>query len=402
MASADIERVERWLDGGELLHPFQGDAPPSTVDLARAVANIGGVPLADSDDHAALLVEQIGDERPLLLVLVDGLGCVFHEHTRPDGFLASAEHVQLRAVFPSTTAAALTTFATGAWPSQHGVPAWNTHLHDRDLTATILPYVERLSNRSLREFGIRPNEAFAFPSRLASITEGLRTYHPRQIADSEFTSYGRGDWPTDPYDHLQDAVRSVVRRVVELSEPGVHYLYLPMVDAAAHRDGPFGPDTLRALEAVDDALTALRDQFDGQARIAVTPDHGELHINEGDKSVILPDDYLLEDLHTPPHGETRVPMFCVRRERAAQFEASFRQRWGRDWALLRRSDCEELQLFGPGDLSDRSANRIGTHIAISAKPKIITYGEAGNPQDRLIGHHAGLRPEEMEIPLLLA
>ena len=402
MASPDVERVERWFRDGELLHPFEGNAPPSTVDLARAVANIGGVPLAVDDDRAATLVERIGADRPLLLVLVDGLGCVFHNRTRPDGFLASAEHVQLRAVFPSTTAAALTTVATGAWPSQHGVPAWNTHLHDRDLTATILPYVERLSNRSLREFGVHPNEAFAFPSRLASITEGLRTYHPRQIANSEFTSYGRGDWPTDPYDYLQDAVRSVVRRVVEHSEPGVHYLYLPMVDAAAHRDGPFGPDTQRALEAVDDALTALRDLFNGRARIAVTPDHGELHINEGGKSVILPDDDLLEDLHTPPHGETRVPMFCVRREREQLFEASFRERWGRGWALLERRECQELQLFGPGALSDRSASRIGTHIALSAEPRIITYGEAGNPQDRLIGHHAGLRPEEMEIPLLLA
>ena len=191
MPLSDVERVNGWFDTGALLHPFRGEAPPSTVDLARAIAHVGGVPLDRDDQRARDLADQLGHERPLLFVLVDGLGCIFHGRTRSDGFLATAEQVQLRAVFPSTTAAALTTVATGAWPSQHGIPAWNTHLHDQDLTATILPYVERSSERSLREFGIRPSQAFSYPSRLASIRTGLRTYHPEKIANREFTSYGR-------------------------------------------------------------------------------------------------------------------------------------------------------------------------------------------------------------------
>lgn len=402
MPQLDVERVEGWFRDGDLLHPFEGDAPPSTVDLARAVANIGGVPLADDDHRAAELVERIGRDRPLLLVVVDGLGCAFCGRTRPDGLLARAEHVQLRAVFPSTTAAALTTIATGAWPAQHAVIAWNTHLHDRDLTATILPFVEQWSERPLQEFGVLPEEAFSYPSRLASISTQLRTYHPRKIAQSEFTTYGRGRWDTDPFDALQDAVEIVVRRLSADDRPGVHYLYLPMVDAASHRTGPDGADTQRALEAVDRALTKISDRLDGRARIAVTPDHGELHVADRAKSVILPDDALLDYLHTTPFGEPRVPMFCVREGHYSAFESAFRDRWGADWALLNRRECEELQLFGPGRLSERAANRIGTHIAITATPNIITFGEAGNPQDRLIGHHAGLRAEEMEIPLLLA
>ena len=224
----------------------------------------------------------------------------------------------------------------------------------------------------------------------------------REIAESEFTTYGRGSWPTDPFDSLQHAVQRVVRRMSAEQETGVHYLYLPMVDAAAHRTGPNGSDTQRALEAVDGALTAIRDRLDGRATIAVTTDHGELHIRDADKSTILPGDELIDDLHNPPHGEPRVPMFCVRRGRERSFERRFRARWGGDWALLNRDEYEALQLFGPGKVSEQAAERIGTHLAVSAAPKIITYGEAGNPQDKLIGHHAGLRPEEMEIPLLLA
>ena len=74
---------------------------------------------------------------------------------------------------------------------------------------------------------------------------------------------------------------------------------------------------------------------------------------------------------------------------------------GRQWALLSRRDAEELQLFGPDGLSDISAERIGSHLALSAGRDVLVYGEAGNSQSALRGFHAGLRPEEMSIPLLL-
>ena len=402
MASADVERVERWFRDGDLLHPFEGDAPPSTVDLARAIASIGGVPLSDEDTRAAELAERIGRDRPLLFVLVDGLGCVFDELAKPGGLLAGAEGIQLRSVFPSTTAAALTTLATGAWPCQHGVPAWYTHLHHNDLTATILPFVERDSERKLQEFGIRPSEAFAYPSRMASIQGRLRTYHPRAISNSEFTTYLRGSAPTDPYDSLRDAAASVVARIVEQDEPGIHYLYLPMVDSASHRDGPHASGTLRALEAVDSALSAISEQLDGRARIAISADHGELHVSAAEKSLFLPDDEIIDELHTPPHGEPRVPMFCVRSRREDAFAGQFRERWGRNWALLTLEEAEELRLFGPTPLSRLAAERIGSHIAVSANRNILVYGEAGNRVSALNGYHAGLRSEEMEIPLLLA
>jgi len=402
VASADVERVERWFRDGDLLHPCEGDAPPSTVDLARAIASIGGVPLSDQDSRAAELAERIGRDRPLLFVLVDGLGCVFDELAKPGGLLAGAEGIQLRSVFPSTTAAALTTLATGAWPCQHGVPAWYTHLHRNDLTATILPFVERNSERKLQEFGIRPSEAFAYPSRMASIEGRLRTYHPRAISNSEFTSYQRGSAPTDPYDHLRDAARNVVSRIVEQDEPGIHYLYLPMVDSASHRDGPHASATMRALEAVDQALGTISEQLDGRARIAISADHGELQVSAAEKSLFLPDDPLLDDLHTPPHGEPRVPMFCVKRGREAAFEGEFRERWGRHWALLTRAEAEEMQLFGPDPMTPLAAERIGSHLALSATKNVLVYGEAGNRVSALNGYHAGLRSEEMEIPLLLA
>ena len=403
MPVSDRDRVEGWLSEGRLLRPIEADGagPPNTVDLARAVAHIGGAPLADDDYAAAALADRIGRDRPLLFVLVDGLGDLFVDRLNESTTLGRAERIDLRSVFPSTTAAALTAIVTGEWPATHAVPTWFTHLHSREITATILPFVERDSETALQRFGIKPAEAFPCPSRLAAIPGPLRTYHPRAISNSEFTSYGRGAWPTDPYDHLRDAVASVVERMAEQGEAGVHYLYLPMLDAASHRVGPEGSDTGRALRAVDRAIGTIVEALDGRARIAISADHGAIGVEPSGMSLMQPDDPILDELHTPPHGEPRVPMFCVREGRADAFAGAFRERWGADWALLSRADAEDLALFGPGRLSDLAAERIGGYLAISAGNEVIVYGEPGNGQLALKGFHAGLRPEEMSIPLLL-
>lgn len=403
MPVSDRDRVEGWLSEGRLLPPIEADGagPANTVDLARAVAHIGGAPLADDDYAAAALADRIGRDRPLLFVLVDGLGDLFVDRLNEGTTLGRAERIDLRSVFPSTTAAALTAIVTGEWPATHAVPTWFTHLHSREITATILPFVERHSETALQRFGVKPAEAFPCPSRLAAIPGPLRTYHPRAISNSEFTSYGRGAWPTDPYDHLRDAVANVVERVAEQGETGVHYLYLPMLDAASHRVGPEGSDAGRALSAVDRAIGAIVEALDGRARIAISADHGAIGVEPSGMSLMQPDDPILDELHTPPHGEPRVPMFCVREGRANAFAGAFRERWGADWALLSRADAEDLALFGPGRLSDLAAERIGGYLAVSAGNEVIVYGEPGNGQLSLKGFHAGLRPEEMSIPLLL-
>ena len=403
MPASDRDRVEGWLAEGRLLRPIEpdGGGPPTTVDLARAVSHVGGGRLSADDDAAAALAERIGRDRPLLFILVDGLGDVFVDRMDPSTSLGSAERINLRSVFPSTTAAALTAVATGEWPATHAVPTWFTHLHRNDLTATILPFVERASNTALQRFGITPNDAFPCPSLLAAMPGPLRTYHPRAISNSEFTTYGRGDWPTDPFDHLRDATAAVLQRIVTEGEGGVHYLYLPMVDSAAHRVGPTGRATGQALAAVDRTIGKIAQALDGRARIAISADHGAIGVGAHEKSLVLPDDAILDELHTPPHGEPRVPMFCVRAGRRDAFAGLFRERWGRDWALLSRAEAEALQLFGPGPLSELAAERIGDFIAISAGREVIVYGEPGNSLVSLNGFHAGMLPDEMSIPLLL-
>ena len=395
----DRERVEAWLADGTLLAPLGG--PPTTVDLAHAIGRAGGAPARGAADEEAL-TGVIDGERALVFVLVDGLGCGLLEQLPDDTFLRQQRTIELRAVFPSTTAAALTSLATGAWPGEHGVPAWFTYLPEIEQTATMLPFVERFAERPLQEYGLTPAQVFPCPSRYPTFTRPIRTYHPAGIARSEYTTYQRGSWPTDGYGSLEEAVGLVIEQLASDDGTWLHYLYLPMVDAAGHRHGAEASETLAALHAVDAALARRAGEAPAGAQIAVSADHGMVSVAEEQKHILEADDPLLAELQAPPHGEPRVPMFRPRRGRREGFAAAFHERFTDRFALLGIEDAEALELLGPGSLHPRTRARLGEFIGIAAERDGLIYGERGSGIAALRGFHAGLRPEEMRIPLILA
>ena len=61
---------------------------------------------------------------------------------------------ELQTVFPSTTAATLTTLATAGWPVKHAVLGWFLYLPEVDAVTTILPFIRRSDGTSLTELGV--------------------------------------------------------------------------------------------------------------------------------------------------------------------------------------------------------------------------------------------------------
>ena len=179
----DVERLHRMLAAGELVHPYlnrehfkkaddpdtAGTRSPPTanfVDLSAALAlccgaddearrNAPGEPeLLDGDRRIICssvegrgtrrrrmleLAAEIGRgpagggagyrRRHIVLILCDGMGnSILNRHLAEEEgsfFRGNNQPSRLRAVFPSTTTAALTSLATASWPGRHGMPGWN-------------------------------------------------------------------------------------------------------------------------------------------------------------------------------------------------------------------------------------------------------------------------------------
>ncbi|HUU43663.1 MAG TPA: alkaline phosphatase family protein, partial [Planctomycetota bacterium] len=117
---SDLDRVKEWLGSGVLVAPSSDVT--NFVDLTRALLRLGGAEDLPTGEGDARLVDRIGPAEHLVFVLVDGLGADFVRMLPADTFLKQRLDGEVRSVFMSTTACALTTLATAQWPAVHGVP----------------------------------------------------------------------------------------------------------------------------------------------------------------------------------------------------------------------------------------------------------------------------------------
>lgn len=359
------------------------------------------------------------DARQLVFVLVDGLGCNLLSTLPASAFLRRLAARELRAVFPSTTAAAVTSLATGAWPGRHAAPGWFTYLPEHDRTATILPFVDRFSGVPLEQCGIDPGDVFPLPPLAGSMQARFRPVHPAAIAGSVYTRHHWGHEGV-AYASLAEGVDTVLtaaRDAAQAADAGqrtLHFLYIPSVDAAEHHHGMESAEAAAALREVDDQVGRLSAGLEN-ARLVLSSDHGMLTVPDDDRHLLGAGDPLLDLLCLPPSGEPRAPFFHPREGMDAAFALELRRRFGGRFALLSADESDAMRLWGPEPMSARTRERVGSFIAVAEGPDVLLY-DAPRPDAparaapaagshsfaKVRGFHAGLTPDEMRIPLLVA
>ena len=396
----DVARLERWFGAG-LIRP--DPTRPSTVDLSRVLASIGGVADAPAPGPGGAAIRAaIGPSEHLVFVLIDGLGYELVESLPPESFLRRHLALELRSVFPSATASAITSLATGEWPARHGVPGWWTHLPERDLTLTALPFVERWSGRPASELGIGA-DVWPCATLLGRYTRDARTFQPLPIVDSAYSRYFRGTSAWSGYQDLTQAVDLVLLRLSGAAAASYTYLYFSSLDELQHAHGPGSKEARALLLQLDGELERLALGLPRGARIALSADHGLVEVGAEEKDVLGPRDELVELLLVPPAGEPRFPQFHVKPGQTARFRELFARRFGEGWALLTPDEVERLELLGPGPLGPETRARLGDFVAISHARRVILYrpGERPTGTELLRGYHGGLLPAEVRIPLVV-
>lgn len=145
-SSPEVCRLWRLISTNKLTHPYlraeyfqrksnniteaveEEDCVANFTDLASAIAACCGVTVDDDNERRREIIRDIGpDTRHIIVVLCDGMGnSILEQHLPESSFLRRHNQCnRLRAVFPSTTPAALTSLATAQWPGQHGMPGWD-------------------------------------------------------------------------------------------------------------------------------------------------------------------------------------------------------------------------------------------------------------------------------------
>ena len=391
----EIDRVQQAIEAGTLRVP--SDAAPSFVDLAAAVLRFAGAPLPPTP-HSAIVEEALGSPRHLLFVLVDGMGSYLLDQLPAGGAVRSGLRMELDAVFPATTACAMTTLATAVWPGEHGVPGWYGYLPERDLSTVVLKFEERFVQRPLSELGVTPQELWPLQPAMAAATCDVQVILPAEIAHSPYSRYQTGGREVVAYSGLAELPRLLAARL-PVAGPAFTYCYLPEFDALAHEYGALAEEPLAAVSAIDGILSQLAGSLPPDIRLLISADHGLLDVEERHVSLVGNESPLMQLLRAAPCGEPRTPHLFVRDGALAEVREHL-ARTEPDFAFVTQAEADQLELFGPGRLSSFARSRFGDLVGIALQAATFELRQPlPDGKTPMRGRHGGMTPTEVRVPL---
>lgn len=388
-------------------------------------------------------LDQLGDaQAPLVMVLVDGLGWqMLREragHT-PNLRRLLADSDYLHTCAPSTTAAALTTLATGVYPGAHAMvgyavrdPLLRGHLgaghvpgpgdvfdlitfknssHDPLTWQSVPTLIERANAKANAGCGPQLGAVSIGRSKFAGSGLSLAAWRG-------FKHIGVDALDQRPYQAYR-AIKEGAKLV---------YLYVGELDHAGHNHGWHSDKWLEALEALDAMVGQLFRRLPAGTRIVLTADHGMVDTERHHRIDLAKEKELAKDV-VAVAGESRFLQLYVADDVASapaagspglgvagprgdggvvensgreELAQSVAKRWAEflgDRAIWVGTDPSPLM----GPLSPGARAAVGdVLVALNDNWTVVDSRVQSFHATQLIGVHGSLTPVELEVPLIKA
>lgn len=327
-----------------------------------------------------------------IVVLIDGLG--EHALRARSGHartLATAPASVLASGFPTTTAVALASLATGALPGAHGVVGYTALVPDRDRVVNQLT-------------GWGPEMVPETWQPVTTVFERARAagwdavaIGPERYRESGFSRAvlrGADYWGARTID---DRIRAA-RQWLATSSRGIAYVYIPELDVAAHAHGGRSPEWTAALETADAGVRELAAALGSRDGMIVTGDHGVLDIEPGSHVLVDQVPGLLSGVRHLA-GEPRCLQLHVE---SGVDPAQVLERWAdhegdRAW-VASRADVVASSWWG--EVGSAAAVRMGD-VFVAAREPIAYYDSRTAGSSRgMTGQHGSLSSDELLVPLI--
>ncbi|MGI6878271.1 alkaline phosphatase family protein [Microbacterium sp. gxy059] len=334
--------------------------------------------------------------RSAILFVVDGLGAIaLRAHRAHARFLgqAMAKKDVARSVFPSTTAAALTTLLTGADPGAHGLVGYRVLDPDRDVLANQLNGYER--------DGLDAEAWQLAPTIFERAAEMGATPYAVSAKRYEATGFTRAVLRgADVVGEDDPAARVRLACAIAAQSPGAFvYCYLPELDQAGHPHGVDSDAWRAALEQIDQALSAVRTLPGGVGAIA-TSDHGMVDVPRHRHVLLQEGDPRLAGVRHLGGEPRLLHVYAEEGVDAAALADVWRASSGAAADVVTRDEAIEAGLFG-ARVDPRVRVRIGD-VLVAARGLWAFYDDRlrDKAPQRMIGQHGSVTPEETIVPFV--
>ena len=326
------------------------------------------------------------------VILVDGLGA---ENIRRGAGHAPFLNAALKGsksvntVFPTTTAAAITSFGLGAQPGIHGVFGYSVYERSTNKVRNLL---------SGWDSEFTPADFQQLPSVASSAAEhGVKAYTvgPAEYSDSGFTNLNMSGAEYRPAKTFDERV-SETKAILSAKHKSLTYLYFPELDSIAHAYGVNSTAWLTKLEDLDAAFRELVSDLPNGAAVVLTADHGVVDVQY--ENQILLDEFELTGLLSVTGDPRNCFLYFESQSDAAVAKAKLA-----DQLEGRAMVCTPLELKAAGWLSHEVANGefLPDLFVISEEGYACYHRGFAKPQSlKMVGQHGGISQTELSVPLL--
>jgi hypothetical protein len=342
------------------------------------------------------------------VLVLDGMGAELLASLKESApFLEAHQQRVITSVYPSTTAAAVTSLMSGMTPLEHGALGWSLYLKELGRSVDFLPFRDSVDGAQLSRKGLGMDRILRVRNVFERIAaSGAETFYlgPRFIVNDQFADESSeparrlGSSTTEGMFRRLGRVARRGRRAVE--RPRFVFCYSPEPDHTVHHKGTRAPETLEVVRRLDRLLErAARRAAGSGATILVTADHGliDTPVNHW----LDQDPEVYASLVMPPFPEKRFLSFHLKASRRSAFPELMR-RYEADFLLMSREELLERGILGRGQAHPKVDDFLGDFAALAIGGAQM-HTRIANPKwkDRkLVAHHAGLRREEMLVPLI--
>jgi len=350
---------------------------------------------------------ELDDDETIILLIIDGLGYNFLNEKGRDSFLFENLRGKITSVFPTTTAAAMTTIYSGLAPQNHGVPAWFTYLREIGMVSVILPFKTRgFRNFDYEKNNIKPSDIFLFKSLFKHFKHDYYSILPKAIKGSAYSNYVMEGSTQIGYEDLDDFLEKILSTALPKPDKKKKYIlaYWPKFDAISHDSGIQSQAAIDHLKELDKKITSFSSKLkklDSKIRLIITADHGLIDTTPEHTIWLKDHPKLYDTLAIPVCGEPRAPFFYVRPSKVTDFENYIRTHLNHAGELIKGETLIKENYYGLFEPNNQLFNRTGDYILLMKDNYILRDQLIGETRHELIGNHGSLSDDELFVPLII-
>ncbi|MFH2131569.1 MAG: alkaline phosphatase family protein [bacterium] len=361
----------------------------------------------------------------VILFLVDAFGWQFFERYRDrypffNHFEDTGRVARLDAQFPSTTACHVTTIHTGLPVGQSMVFDWQ--YYEPQLDAIIVPLLYSFAGsrkrETIRTTGLKPESLIPTRTLYRDLKQnGVQShvFQHQAFTPSPFGSVVFQGATVHPYRTLAEGLTNMAAAVHSSSAPAYIFFYFSPIDDICHH---YGPDSPQFEAEVDAFFTTLESLFFNKiARnlkntlFMLTADHGQTPVDPATTLYLNLDPAFKgfqKFIRTDRQGRLIIPGGSCRNmilylkegvleEARALLSAGLAGRA----EVYTVSEMIAAGLFGDTPVIPEFIERAGDLWILPFRNESVWWYEKGRFEQLFYGHHGGLTPEEIRIPLLI-